>query len=305
MWGKEVSESSVQKQRNSGRAVILQAYLVALLVAAVIGLLFRDRHPLLCLAYADIAGTLTIFAFSFLLNNTSMYDPYWSVAPPFLLLGWWALTGAQDVSTSRMILVFALVSLWSLRLTTNFLKGWPGLHHEDWRYVRFRSVGTTGYWLISFFGLHFFPTVLVFVGSLSLYAVSTSNAPLSTLDWIAAFVTFVAIAIEYISDEQLRSFVSRNKNPQAFLKTGLWRWSRHPNYFGECLFWVGCYLFALSAAPQLRWTLWGPVLMFLLFAFVSIPMLDRRMLRKRPEYATHMKHVSGLFFWPVKQEPPA
>src|SRR5690606_29437298 len=120
--------------------------------------------PIWTAAAASLVATVIIFAFSVALSNSSMYDPYWSVAPPALLAYW--LT--QGELSPRLMLAGTLVLLWSLRLTWNFLRGWGGLAHEDWRYPHLRHKTGRAYWLVSFLGIHFFPTVLTFAGSLSL-----------------------------------------------------------------------------------------------------------------------------------------
>ena len=111
-------------------------------------------------------------------------------------------------------------------------------------------------------------------------------------------MTGAAIWIEAISDAQLRGF--RNTNPPAgtILKSGLWAYSRHPNYFGEILFWWGLYLFGLAAEPTMWWTIIGPSAITLLFVFISVPMIDKRSLVRRPGYTEHMMTTSAIVPWP-------
>jgi len=93
----------------------------------------------------------------------------------------------------------------------------------------------------------------------------------------------------------LRNFKKRIREQDEFMKSGLWKISRHPNYFGEWLFWFGIYLFGLIANPAYWWTGIGAVLMLLMFLFISIPLMEKRMVAKRPEYADHIKKVSAFF----------
>jgi steroid 5-alpha reductase family enzyme len=239
-------------------------------------------------AAGDAAATIAVFACSAAFSCSSLYDPYWSVAPPALLI-WFA-----DEPSPRVLLAGALVFAWAVRLTWNFLNGWRSLAHEDWRYRDLRAKSGRAYWLVSFLGIHFFPTVLTFAGSLSLWVVARSDAPLSWVDVLAAIVTLGAIAIETIADAQLARFVASKPDPERFLDSGLWRYSRHPNYFGEVGFWWGLFLFAVAADAERAWVVVGPVAITLLFVFVSIPLIDRRMAARRPLYAAHMKKVSAL-----------
>ncbi|TNE44686.1 MAG: DUF1295 domain-containing protein [Deltaproteobacteria bacterium] len=255
--------------------------------------------PLAASAMADVAATLVIFVCSFALANSSMYDPYWSVIP-IVLAGYWGWgLAAEGVPWLRKVVVFSLVTLWGLRLTFNWARGWPGLHHEDFRYIDLREKTGRFYWLVSFSGIHLFPTFQVFMGCIAIYpAMATSTRPFSWLDGVAAGVTFLGIAWEAIADQQLRNFRKQSPPQDAILDTGLWKYSRHPNYFGEMTFWWGLYLFGLAADPSYKWiALIGPGCITAMFIWISLPMIDKRMLRKRPHYAERMKKVSSILPW--------
>ena len=147
--------------RVRGLLWVTLAYVVALAVANCVVLALGTVDLWTSFA-ADVAATVVVFAFSRLLNNSSVYDAYWSVAP-IALVGWWAwVLPGHPV---RSWLVVGLVTLWGVRLTLNWATGWAGLHHEDWRYVDFRRLGVW-YWPLSLGGLHLFPTVQVFLGLL-------------------------------------------------------------------------------------------------------------------------------------------
>lgn len=233
-------------------------------------------------AAADLAATVVVFAFSVALDNSSVYDPYWSVAPVPLLVYWMIDTAAV---TTRQIVVIALVLIWAARLTANWVRRWRGLADEDWRYADYRKL-KLAYWPVSFLGFHLFPTVIVFLGCAAVFpAFIPGSRSLGVLDIVAAVVTLAAILIEAGADRQLRRFLATRKSSSEILETGLWAMSRHPNYFGEVLFWWGVFLFGLAANPAWWWTVIGPVVVTGLFLGVSIPMMDRRMLARHPSYA--------------------
>jgi len=250
---------------------------------------------------ADVVATAVIFAFSLAFRNSSFYDPYWSVIPPLLAL-WWFATGAPDVDMTRALLVIALVWYWAIRLTANWATFWGGLHHEDWRYPIVRERAGKFAIPADFAGIHLFPTIQVFLGCLPIYAVMTrGQAPLGWLDALAAIVTFGAITIEMIADLQLHRFIA-TKKPGSFINSGLWAWSRHPNYFGELSFWWGLMLFGLAVAPdQWWWVVIGALAMTVMFVFVSVPFMDERSVERRPAYAEHMRKVSALLPLPPKR----
>jgi steroid 5-alpha reductase family enzyme len=184
--------------------------------------------------------------------------------------------------------VIALVAAWGARLTFNWARGWHGLDHEDWRYLDLQAKTGRLYWLVSFAGIHMMPTVWVFLGCLSAYAaVAAGDRPIGPLDAVAACVTAGAIWLEARADRELRAFRMARREAGELLSTGVWAWSRHPNYFGEMSFWWGIYLFGLSAAPTWWWTLVGPLSITLMFRFISLPMMETRMLERRPSFARY------------------
>lgn len=292
-------EAPSPDQASHPRALLFVAgaYLAALGVASAIVSALPNFPPLWTLLAADLAATVVVFVFSRVFDNSSFYDPYWSVAPiaivPFLV------SRSADGWSPRATLVMALVTFWGLRLTLNWLSGWEGLKHEDWRYVDIRKkAGPRLQWVAAFFAVHLLPTMMVFMGCFALMPALVAPAKgLNALDVVAAAVTLGATLIEMISDLQLHRFTATCK-PGEIMNRGLWRFSRHPNYFGEVAFWWGLWLFGVAADPsQALWTLVGPGAMTALFVFASVPMLDKRSLARRPAYAEHMKRVSALVPW--------
>ena len=276
------------------RRVVTVVYIVAGVVGIAAAWPFVDWHPIARTALADAVATAVVFAGSRLFDNSSLYDPYWSVLP-IALAGYHLADAPVDANHARQLLVFALVSLWGVRLTWNWLRGWSGLGHEDWRYRDFRVRCGRWYWPVSFAGIHMFPTLLTWLGCLALYPALRASTPLGALDVLAVLVTLGATALEAIADEQLRAFRRAHPGGGAICDVGLWSRSRHPNYLGEVLFWVGLWLFAVAAEPaSAGWTAAGPLMMLALFRLVSIPLADRRSQGRRPGYAEHIRRVPAL-----------
>ena len=258
------------------------------------GSLVAGWNPLLVVAIADLVGTIVIFGFSMFLNNSSIYDAYWSVAPP--LIGfYWLFSATADFGGLRKIIIMVLVLIWSFRLTLNWAVRWRGLDHEDWRYVDMRSKHGKAYWQVSFFGIHLMPTILVFLGCLPFIpSLATPNASLRFLDAIAILVTAGAIWIEWRADKDVTRFKQRKTHKEALLQSGVWSYSRHPNYLGEISFWWGLYLFGLAANGKYWWTIIGPLCMTGLFLFISIPMIEKRMLQRKPGYHDYQETTPML-----------
>lgn len=267
-------------------------------------LLATDGDILLNSLIADIIATVVIFIFSRAFRNSSFYDAYWSVIPPLFLLYWW-LTREADTSLLRYWLVSLPVWFWAIRLTWNWGKHWQGLGHEDWRYTMLKNRLPKIAVLTDFFGIHLFPTLQVFLGMLPIYAaVAISTRAVNWLDYLACAVGISAATIQLVADRQLHQFIATCK-PGEIIESGLWGWSRHPNYFGELLFWFSMALFGLAALPEgWWWQIAGFVAMLLMFVFVSVPLMEKRSLERRPRYAQVMERVSMLLPLPPRIPRP-
>ena len=294
-----IGRSFAGLSRSAAFAVVTACYLAAGVAALVTALLLRHHHPMTVAFVADLVATVVIFALSMVLANSSLYDPYWSVAPPVVAVAFAAVSPADLATgaTVRQVVVIALVLVWAVRLTGNWAIGWHGLTQEDWRYVMMRddTHGRLPWWLVSFVGVQLVPTLVVFVGLLPLWpALGAPRHSFNVLDVVALLIAAAAIAVETIADNQMRAFARHGDNRGRTIDVGLWSRSRHPNYLGEISFWCGLYLFGLAADPHWWWTVAGPVVMVLLFQVVSIPMMEDRSLQRRPDYTDYQARVPKL-----------
>ncbi|HQC78250.1 MAG TPA: DUF1295 domain-containing protein [Mycobacterium sp.] len=253
---------------------------------------------------ADVLATVVIFVFSRVYRNSSFYDAYWSVVPPLLLAYWWSQgpIGLSGTGALRSWLMAVVVGYWAVRLTANWVIGFPGLHHEDWRYPLLREGAGRFEFLADFFGIHLFPTVQVFVGMLPVYvALTRPGAGLVWLAWLAFVVGLAAVTLELAADTQMRRFVAA-RQPGVAMDQGLWGWSRHPNYLGELGFWLSLALFGIAAAPADWWWLFaGVVLMVVMFLGASIPLMEKRSLERRPQYQDVIDRVPMLLPRPPRK----
>ncbi len=290
-------------QKNTGvkysftadRLLVIVAYVLAFAGAWISILFFPDKEIWMKIAIGDLVGTVIIFIFSIVTKNSSMYDPYWSVVPPIILVYLIITTGASFLDP-RILFVSVVVFYWAIRLTFNWLKTWPGLLHEDWRYKKLAQDTGIFYWPVSFLGIHLFPTIMVFLGCLPLIPIVESAQPLGFFDILGALIALAAIEIERRADNQLRAFKMQAKGGKV-CESGLWKYSRHPNYFGEISFWGGIFIIALGLNPgaNLIYGI-GFLAMIILFVFISIPMMEKRQIQKEG-YAAYKKRVWMLVPW--------
>lgn len=243
---------------------------------------------------ADVVATLVIFGFSRLHHNSSFYDAYWSVIPPLLAVYWWS-ESSPDVNDLRNWLVLGVILVWAVRLTANWVYTFPGLHHEDWRYPLVRENAGRFELVADLVGIHLVPTLQVFLGMVPVYVATTQvGRDVGWLDWLAAAIGLGAVALEWGADTQMHRFVKTRSSGQV-MDQGLWGWSRHPNYFGEISFWFALGVFGLAASPSDWWWVFvGALGMVVLFLTVSIPMMEKRSLERRPSYQDVIDRVPVL-----------
>lgn len=241
---------------------------------------------------SDLVMTLICFIFSLIKRNSSVYDAYWSVIPFYFVL-MWAVIHSSTLSVYEY-LIFLVISLWSWRLTLNWVRSWPGFHHEDWRYVKLAKDNGRLYPLVNFFGIHLFPTFMVFAGMWPIFYVFSNGLQSRSLLFLGLTVSFIGTLLELVADNQLAVFRSKKYRTEKLLDTGLWARSRNPNYLGEILFWVGLFIIGMGYGAPL-YTLAGALIMFGLFFFISIPMKEERMLERRPDFKAYLAHVPKLF----------
>ncbi|MBD3213509.1 MAG: DUF1295 domain-containing protein [Candidatus Lokiarchaeota archaeon] len=285
------------KEETTSLLVVLLTYAVAFISAFLTGIYIQFLHPLIIVLICDVVATLVVYMFSSIYTNASLYDPYWSVAPIFIALYFFIINPFSG-NLIRKIGVLSLTFVWGMRLTWNWAQNWQGLKDEDWRYRMYRNNNPKLFWLINLFGIQFMPTILVYLGCLSLFpSLVESRAYFTYVDIFAISITFLAIVIESVADKQLKKFIEKRESHKKIMKEGLWKYSRHPNYFGEILFWWGLYCFALASNLDFWWTIIGPIGITVLFIFVSIPLMDERNLKRRPQYKEYMKKTSKLIPW--------
>ena len=243
-----------------------------------------------------IFATLIIFLFSNIHKNSSIYDPFWHVAPIPIVF----YTADQStLPAMELYLILSAFLFWSLRLTYNWYLNWTNLDHEDFRYIDLKNNKRLLAFINDLFGIHLIPTLIVNLSLYPIYIALTSE-DLNNLAYVGFILIAVAVIVQYISDDQMRNFRKDINNLGKTMKYGLWKYSRHPNYFGEVSFWFGIYIFALASGSTPLWVIACPLVMLALFVFISCPMMDNRSLKKRPDYKEYMEKTPQLLFWFVK-----
>jgi len=247
---------------------------------------------------ADLVTTVFIYLVGLMVKNSSLYDPYWSVIPPVITF---LVAIYLNVFWSLPILLFNLaILMWAIRLTYNWILTWTGFDYIDWRYTMIKNKTPKAWLLTNFFGIHFFPTVIVFIQLIGAIYYIKESSTIHFITILGFMVVMIGTIIQYVSDTQMRTFKKNPANKGKIINIGLWKYSRHPNYFGEILVWVGVYLFYFSMTLQIDRYILAPILMMLMFLWISIPMMENKIINSRPEYEIYKKRVSMLIILPEK-----
>lgn len=276
----------VSIRRGASFAILTAVYILA----AALGIVLYRVLPYdwwLNLLLADIFATVFTFLFSLIFKNASVYDPYWSVQPIIIVP---ALAMGQQMSVLNILLI-AAICFWGIRLTANWAYTFHGLAHQDWRYTMLREKTGVFYPIINFLGIHLVPTLIVYGCLMPAAYAMRSNAPMNPVSMLFICQSVCAVILQGTADFQMQRF--RAKKTGGFIRCGLWKHSRHPNYLGEILMWWGIALAVVCTFPD-RWYLCaGAFANTVLFLTVSIPMADNRQSAK-PGFAEYKKQTRKL-----------
>ncbi len=284
----------MEKIKNSRAKSFLMVALVYL-VASCGGIIVYDMLPFsitVNLLIADVIATLITFMYSIVFGNASVYDPYWSVAPIVIVCYEAISCGFNFVSA----LIFIAVMLWGVRLTLNWAYTFKSLNHQDWRYTMLNEKAGRAYPLINLLGIHMFPTLVVYLCMLPTVFAFTMEHEFNFGSLFFFLVSICAIILQGVSDYQMHKY--RKNKTSNFIRNGLWKHSRHPNYLGEITMWWGVALAVVCAIPSMWYLIIGAIVNSLMFIFVSIPMQDKRQSRKEG-FDTYKKETRMLF--PIKK----
>ena len=284
------------KSRKWSFLIVLLVYLVATAIGVAFYLAVSAWPFFVRLLVADVIATVVVFAFSLLFGNASMYDPYWSVQPPVILTA--LAIGMDGPLTLGGVLLLAAVWYWGIRLTMNWAYTFHGLTHQDWRYTMLSEKTGSLYPAVNFLGIHMFPTLVVYACLLPAAYAIIEGREANVATFLGVALSLLAATLQLISDVEMQAF--RKRSTGGFIREGLWKYARHPNYLGEILMWWGIAIASLSLLPIDRFYLAaGAFINTLMFLFVSIPMADRRQARKEG-YADYRAETRSLLPIPKK-----
>lgn len=243
-----------------------------------------------------IAIGVAVWLVSLPLKRASIVDPVWSLL--FVAAGFTYAAAVDGAGGARRTLILVMVTAWGLRLF-GYLAWRAWGEPEDKRYVAMRKKQDPGFAWKSLFTVFILQGLLAWVVSLPLMAAVNSSGELGLLDFVGVAVWLVGMIFEAGGDYQLTRFLGDSNNKGKVLRSGLWRYTRHPNYFGNFTIWWGMFLVALAAGGW--WSVIGPALMsYLLLKVSGVAMLEKTIDRTRPKYADYIASTNAFFPGPPR-----
>jgi steroid 5-alpha reductase family enzyme len=240
---------------------------------------------------AMAAAVVLVWLMSLRKRDVSIVDSAWSL---LFVLGAITYALASDARWSaRQLLVLGLVSVWALRLAGYITwRNWG--HGEDARYQEIRARNQPNFDFKSLYLVFLLQALLAWLISLPLLGAMLSDGPFNGLDVAGAALWLVGIVFEAGGDWQLASFKADPANQGAVMDRGFWRFTRHPNYFGDFCVWWGLYLIAVASGAW--WSFSGPLIMSVLLMRVSgVTLLEKDIGKRRPKYADYVRRTNAFF----------
>lgn len=265
---------------------------------------FMPFLQLILINLAIVAALMTaMWVFSLLLKDASIVDPFWGSG--FVVIAWstFFFSGNEQISGSWVAwLLLATVTIWGLRLTGYLLWRNHG-KGEDRRYGAMREKHGERFWWVSFLTVFLLQGLIMWFVSLTVQAgiafAGQVTVPLWPLAVVGTLLWLIGFAFEAGGDYQMAIFKSNPDNQGKVMDRGFWRYTRHPNYFGDFTIWWGLYLIASSVGAW--WTALGPALMsFLLLKVSGVSMLESDIEDRRPKYADYKRRTNAFFPGPPK-----
>lgn len=244
-----------------------------------------------------LAAMLALWCVSLARRDAGIVDPFWGTG--FVMTAW-LVAALHRPAPPRLLLLAALVTCWGLRLSLHLLRRNSG-HAEDRRYAAMRDRHGPRFWWVSLFTVFLLQGVILWFVALPLQvaAVKQDDRALGWLDFVGVALWLTGFVFESIGDRQLMRFRSNPHNAGRVLDRGLWRYTRHPNYFGDFCVWWGLYL--IAAAGGAAWTVASPVAMSVLLMRISgVTLLEGNIAERRPDYAAYQRRTNAFFPGPPK-----
>jgi len=291
-------------EKYKGLIIILLSYIIAFGIGLFSYLTLDDSdilknsdidekyRQLIIIFISNVISTIIIWFIGVLINTASTYDPYWSVQTPVIFICLLIKYGNLNVGN---LIYLELILFWAIRLTYNYTKTFHDITYIDWRYNQIRESTGKFYQIVNLLGICLFPTIIVYAASIPSFLYVMDDLNLEYIQFIGFIIILASVLIEMKADIDIHEFKKIRSSRNEIIRIGLWKYSRHPNYFGEICFWYGVAFVYIFCDFTKKWYyIFGAILNNALFLGISIPLAEKNLRKYKEGYDEYKKNTSML-----------
>lgn len=284
-------------KKTKGLLILLFSYIIAFIIGLISFKLFEDNVPIIWnILIANVVSTIVIYIIGCIYKTASIYDPYWSIQTVVIYIC--LMIYYKTINVGNVIFLICIL-FWAIRLTYNFIHGFNDISYIDWRYKMLKEKTNKLYPIVNLLGIHLVPTLIVYFASIPSFLYVINNNDFEIVNVGGLLIMILATLLELISDYNMIQFKKVRKDKNEIINIGLWKYSRHPNYLGEILFWYGVALTFILSNISLWYVIIGAILNTLLFVFISIPMAENHLSSYKENYSDYKQKTRMLL--PLKK----
>ena len=284
-------------KKCKGLLILLFSYIISFIFGLISFKLFEDNVPIIWnILIANVVSTIVIYIIGCIYKTASIYDPYWSIQTVVIYIC--LMIYYKTINVGNVIFLICIL-FWAIRLTYNFIHGFNDISYIDWRYKMLKEKTNKLYPIVNLLGIHLVPTLIVYFASIPSFLYVINNNDFELINVVGLLIMVLATLLELISDYNMIQFKKVRKDKNEIINIGLWKYSRHPNYLGEILFWYGVALTFILSNVSLWYVIIGAILNTLLFVFISIPMAENHLSSYKENYSDYKQNTRMLL--PLKK----
>ena len=291
-------------EKYKGLIIILLSYIIAFGIGLFSYLTLDDSdilknsdidekyRQLIIIFISNVISTIIIWFIGVLINTASTYDPYWSVQTPVIFICLLIKYGNLNVGN---LIYLELILFWAIRLTYNYTKTFHDITYIDWRYNQIRESTGKFYQIVNLLGICLVPTIIVYAASIPSFLYVMDDLNLEYIQFIGFIIILASVLIEMKADIDIHEFKKIRTDRNQIINIGLWKYSRHPNYFGEICFWYGVAMVYIFCDFTKNWYyIIGAILNNALFLGISIPLAEKNLRTYKEGFDEYKKKTSML-----------
>ena len=284
-------------KKTKGLLILLFSYIISFIIGLISFKFFENNIPIIWnILIANVVSTIVIYIIGCIYKTASIYDPYWSIQTVVIYIC--LMIYYKTINVGNVIFLICIL-FWAIRLTYNFIHGFNDISYIDWRYKMLKEKTNKLYPIVNLLGIHLVPTLIVYFASIPSFLYVINNNDFKLINVVGLLIMILATLLELISDYNMIQFKKVRKDKNEIINIGLWKYSRHPNYLGEILFWYGVSLTFILSNVSLWYVIIGAILNTLLFVFISIPMAENHLSSYKENYSDYKQKTRMLL--PLKK----